>query len=153
MWLVVVHLDYSVSSGPYFEFWDWDWRWTINIPIVNLLTAWYWHIIDPQLTWNRPTIEAINISFTCDWSYSKTLGPHPPLYSELLLTPPTSSNLLLTSPLVLFLVFRPLYWHWKVYGWVMHLDYNVSSGPFLCFDLGDWDWRWTRTRAWQLVII
>ena len=50
----------------------------------------------------------------------------------------------------------PLYWCWKVMGWVVvmggwwvHLDYNISSGPFLDFDLGDWDWRWTRTRAWH----
>ena len=31
-------------------------------------------------------------------------------------------------------------------GWVVvvvHLDYNVSSGPFLSFDIGDLDRRWT----------
>ena len=54
-------------------------------------------------------------------------------------------------------------WCWWVV--VVHLDYNVSSGPFLSFgdwnwrwtktrtlSFGDWNWRWTRTRirAWQL---
>ena len=38
------------------------------------------------------------------------------------------------NPHFLFLFWRlPLYWSWKVAGWwwVVHLDYNVSSGPFL----------------------
>ena len=27
--------------------------------------------------------------------------------------------------------------------------YNVSSGPFLSYDIWDCDWRWTGTQAWQ----
>ena len=46
----------------------------------------------------------------------------------------------------------PLYWLWKVMdGWVVvHLNYSDSSGPF--FEFWDWDWRLTRTRAWQFYL-
>ena len=43
-------------------------------------------------------------------------------------------------------------WGWLVGGW-LHLDYNVSSCPFLSFDIGYWDWRWTRTQAWQNIVM
>ena len=44
----------------------------------------------------------------------------------------------------------PIYWSWKVRGWVVHLDFKVSSGPLLSFDIWAWDWRWTRTPGPEL---
>ena len=31
-----------------------------------------------------------------------------------------------------------LYWCWKVVGWWVMSDYNVSSGPFLSFEIETW---------------
>ena len=39
-------------------------------------------------------------------------------------------------------------WWW----WWVHLDYNVSSGPFFEFWISYWAWTRTRTRAWQFVV-
>ena len=36
-------------------------------------------------------------------------------------------------------------------GWLVHLDYNVSSGPFFEFWISYWTWTRTRTWAWQFV--
>ena len=95
--------------------------------------------------------------------------PHPFCY--LLLTPPISSSFVWFGMVWFGLVKGggilrcPLdigdwYWRWTfdLYieveklsgGWVVHLDYSVSSGPLLSFDIWDGNWRWTRTRAWQL---
>ena len=78
---------------------------------------------------------------------------------NLLILPPISSFYFFTSsynitsplvPLPVFLMYKS--WGWLVGGW-LHLDYNVSSCPFLSFDIGYWDWRWTRTQAWQNIVM
>ena len=71
--------------------------------------------------------------------------PPPHIFSYLLLIPPVSSS------------WYGLVWYGLVKGvggWVggwVHLDFNISSGPLLSFDIWDWDWRWTMTQVWQIL--
>ena len=52
----------------------------------------------------------------------------------------------------IFLVFWPFYRFWKVMGWWVHLDYNVSSGPFLTINF-ECDYDNVPGPAWQLTLI
>ena len=105
-----------------------------------------------------------------------TLGPWDSwtsfLRQHLLILPLRSSYLLLSLPPTLLLWYGLVWggghlvltleieidnWTWsfnlyidvkKLWGGCASV-YNVSSGPFLSYDIWDCDWRWTGTQAWQ----